>query len=136
MAKEYVVSNAFLAKDREGNVKTFNSQHGVLETWNLYFEGDDTKWQTNKKQGSTISKGDVLYGTTEIVERGGYKFPTFKSEQRPLGSLPTAPSRAVDGLDEKVDYMIKMLEDIQNRVGLNDIAPVDAGPIDLSDIPF
>lgn len=141
MAKDYVVSNAFIAKDKQGNIKSFESQYGTLVSWNVYFEGDDTKWQMNKKEGAEINKGDVLYGHTEIVERGGYKFPTFKSEQRPMGTLPQLPKPApvVENLDnEKLDYIIGLLENIAKVTGANDVVvdDIDDGPIDLSAIPF
>ena len=138
MAQEYTVSNAFLAKDKAGNVKIYESQYGNLETWNVYFVGDDTKWQWQRKEGSEINKGDIVYGNAEVVERGGYKFPTFKSEARPLGELPSKTSNTSSSSDEKLDYMIGLLEAVAEKVGAKDVIleDIEDGEIDLSDVPF
>lgn len=136
MAQEYTVSGAKLAVDQEGNPKIYNSPYGPLETWNVWFEGQKDKkpYQWQRKEGSEVNKGDVVYGNASIVERGGYKFPTFKSEQRPLGQLPSVSKDD----DEKQDYIIEMLENIERKLGIRDtiLEDIDESPIDLSDIPF
>lgn len=143
MAQEYVISNAFPAKDKDGNEKTWDSQYGTFKVWKLYFENDDTAYETNKKLDfEGFKKGDTVYGTTSLTQYGG----KFKSEQRPLGQLPTStgnspasPAQASGDLDAKLDYLISMVEVIAEKVsGPTDtvLEDIDDKPIDLSEIPF
>lgn len=116
MAQEYTISNAFPAKDKAGNEKTWESQYGTFKVWNLYFEDDDTKYQTNKKidfQG--FNKGDVVYGTTGEDKYGN---ATFKSEQKPFnggGQQSAAPKQQSNSsVEQKLDYIISLLENSPN----------------------
>ena len=118
MAQEYIISNAFPAKDKAGNEKTWDSQYGTFKVWNLYFEGDDTKYQTNKKvdfQG--FAKGETVYGTTGTDKYGN---GTFKSEQRPFNSQgQSAPAQQPQNnggsnIEKKLDYIISLLENSPN----------------------
>ena len=119
MAQVYVISNAFPAKDKAGNEKTWESQYGTFKVWNMYFQDDDTKYQTNKKidfQG--FAPGDTVYG--EIGE-DKYGNATFKSEQKPFNgsapqqSAPKAAAPQVSGdIEKKLDYIISLLENSSN----------------------
>ena len=123
MAQEYKISNAYPAKDKAGNEKTWQSQYGTFKVWNLYFEGDDTKYQTNKKidfQG--FAKGETVYGTTGTDKYGN---GTFKSEQRPFNSqgqsTPVQQPQSSGGveqrikkLEEDVAYLKSLLENSSN----------------------
>ena len=121
MGQEYIISNAFPAKDKAGNEKTWESQYGTFKVWNLYFEGDDTKYQTNKKidfQG--FAKGETVYGTTGTDRFGN---STFKSEQRPFnegGQQQRKPQsnggveNRIDKLEKDVAYIKSLLENSPN----------------------
>ena len=149
-AQEYVISNAFPAKDKQGNEKTWSSQYGEFKVWNLYFENDDTKYQTNKKvdfQG--FQKGEVVYGT---VGEDRFGNATFKSEQRPMGqqapqqARPQPQQQQSNGnLEQKVDYLISLMENfLEHYQGAKtnkttaDVSPtdIDDGPVDLSQIDY
>ena len=111
MAQEYIISNAFPAKDKAGNEKTWESQYGTFKVWNIYFEGDDTKYQTNKKvdfQG--YAKGETVYGTTGTDRFGN---GTFKSEQRPFneGGQQQRPQQSQPQSNGGVEQRIKKLEE-------------------------
>lgn len=120
MAQEYIISNAFPAKDKAGNEKTWESQYGTFKVWNLYFEGDDNKYQTNKKidfQG--FAKGDTVYGTIGTDRFGN---GTFKSEQRPFngGGQQQRPQsngsveNRIEKLEKDVAYIKSLLENSPN----------------------
>ena len=109
MAQEYTISNAYPAKDKAGNEKTWESQYGTFKVWNLYFEGDDTKYQTNKKidfQG--FAKGETVYGTTGTDKYGN---GTFKSEQRPFNSQGKSASVQQERFSDAVEQRFKKLEE-------------------------
>lgn len=140
MAQEYVVLNARISKDKNGNPKTYTNDYGTMVTWDVYFEGDETRWQWTRKEGSDVNAGDIVYGNAEVVERSGYKFPTFKSEKKPLGFVSTIKkSDTLTLTDEKLDYIIELLESITGRKEISKdvvLEDIEEGPIDLSDIPF
>ena len=151
MAQEFTISNAYPAKDKAGNEKTWESQYGTFKVWNLYFEGDDTKYQTNKKidfQG--FAKGETVYGTTGTDKYGN---GTFKSEQRPFNSqgqsAPAQQSQPSGGveqrikkLEEEVAYLKSLLENSPNfKSGEStsqgaDEAGTASDDADLSAIPY
>ena len=144
MAQEYTISNAYPAKDKAGNEKTWDSQYGTFKVWNLYFEGDDTKYQTNKKvdfQG--FNKGDVVYGTTGEDKYGN---ATFKSEQKPFGAAPQAApapkQQSNSSIEQKLDYIISLLENSPNFKSSDssptqsDEASATDDDADLSAIPY
>ena len=148
MTQEYVISNAFPAKTRDGQEKIWDSQHGRFKVWNLFFEGDEKMYQTNKKidfQG--FNKGDTVYGTLGVNKFGG---GTFKSEQRPaeFNNRQSAPAKSqdvmqkIEALEKRVAYLEGVIDNSQNfKSGNTGTATVDeAGPagdgVDLSSIPY
>lgn len=137
MAKEYTVSNAYPAIAKAtGEQRSFEAHGNKLFVWRLFFEGLDGYYLTNRKADNAPKKGDVVYGEVGEDQFGN---ATFKSESRPLGQLPTKPTATTtNDNDEKLDYIITLLEQIANRIGINDIVleGIEDKPIDLSEIPF
>lgn len=138
-AREYTLSNVYpvIAK-ATGQQRSFTAHNNEFFVWRLFFEGMDGHYMTNRKGDNAPQKGDTVYGTIGEDQFGN---PIFKSESRPMGQLPSNNTKTQpknDDLDEKIDYMITMLESIQNKIGLKDIVPEDIenDPIDLSAIPF
>lgn len=152
MSQVYVVSNSMRAKDKDGNPKVWNSNYGPFDVWNVYFEGDDTKYQVNKKEGfGGYAKGQEVFGTATKGQYGGQ----FKQEQAPEGmqlsggsqpaaqAAPKAQATNSNGtVDEKLDYIIGMLEahfqgeSAPRRQENRDVSPtdIDDGPVDLSQL--
>lgn len=155
MSQVYVVSNSMRAKDRDGNPKVWNSQYGDFDVWNVYFQGDENKYQVNKKPGfGGYAKGQEVYGTATLGQYGGQ----FKQEQAPEGmqlsgggqpaAQPTAQPQQSNNsngtVDEKLDYIIGMLEahfqgngsagTQANRDTV--VEDIDDKPIDLSQIDY
>lgn len=147
MAQEYTISNSFPAKDKEGNPKTWSSQYGTFVVWNIYFEGDDTRYLTNKKEGfEGYAKGEVVYGT---VGEDRFGNATFKTEQRPMGELPkkqSAPAQQSSGgsvnlkeVNDKLDYIIGMLENqfpSQKKTTSPESLANNDEPVSLDEIDF
>lgn len=135
MADFYTVSNSFRAKDRDGNPKSWDSQYGTFDVWNIYFEGDDTKYQVNKKQGfEGFRKGQQLYGTKTQGQYGGQ----FKQEQAPEGVRPQSSAQPSGSVEEKLDYIISLLENMAGSKDGDRLPSHDEveRPVDLSEIPF
>ena len=148
MAQEYIISNAYPAKDKAGNEKTWDSQYGTFKVWNLYFEGDDTRYQTNKKiDFYGFAKGETVYGTTGTDRFGN---GTFKSEQRPaeFNNRQSTPAQSqdvmqkIEALEKRVAYLEGVIDYSQNfKSGNTGTATSDeASPagdgVDLSSIPY
>lgn len=160
MSQVYVVSNSMRAKDKEGNPKVWNSNYGPFDVWNVYFQGDDNKYQVNKKEGfAGYAKGQEVYGTATLGQYGG----TFKQEQAPEGmqlssgsqqrggtateaqaAQPQQSSNSNGTVEEKLDYIIGMLEanfQVQGTAGTQTssdtiVEDIDDKPIDLSKIDY
>lgn len=147
MSQVYTVSNSMRAKDRDGNPKVWNSQYGEFEVWNVYFQGDDNKYQVNKKPGfGGYTKGQQVYGTATLGQYGGQ----FKQEQAPdgvqlsSGGQPAASApqqsapQAGSSVEQKLDYIISLLENKAQFQG-NDAKPAhtgDVSPTDIDDKPI
>lgn len=150
MAKELKVAKAFQSTDRDTKeVQVINTKGGEMHKFLVQFEGRKDWIGVLKKPGNEVKAGDVLYGN--IIEDGQWGKPEFKAEQRPQDgvqpSRQSAPRQAPSGdLDEKVDYLIGLVEEIAERFQVSttqpsqsrDVAPedIDDKPIDLSQIPY
>lgn len=138
-AQEYTISNVYPAIVKAtGAQRSFEAHGNELFVWRLFFEGLDGYFLTNRKEDNPPQKGDVVYGTLGEDKFGN---GTFKSEQRPLGQLPSrAPSNAgvPSDIEAKLDYLISLTEAIAEKNGTKDVVLTDISddPIDLSEIPF
>lgn len=138
--QEYIISNAYpaIVKDT-GEQRSFTAHGNTLMVWRLFFEGMDGYYITNRKEDNVPQKGDVVFGSIGADRFGN---PTFKSESRPMGMLPTAKkavSTPTSGdLEIKVDYLVELVEKLAQHAGVIDVVldDIDDKPIDLSDIPF
>lgn len=141
MAQEYTISNAYPATVKAtGEHRTFEAHGNTLYVWRLFFEGLEGYYMTNRKEDNAPQKGDVVYGTLGEDKFGN---GTFKSEQRPLGQLPTrnTNSTSVSGdVDAKLDYLISMVESMADMKSQTErdvvLEDISEDPIDLSEIPF
>lgn len=137
MAQEYTISNFYPVMKKDGSQSTFTAHGNELFKWRLFFEGVEGHYVTNRKGDNAPEKGDVVYGELGQDQFGN---ATFKSESRPLGELPARKAVPVndEGLEEKVDYLIGLVEAIAEKVSVSDtvLQDIDDKPIDLSDIPF
>lgn len=107
----HTVSNSMRAKDRDGNPKSWESQYGTFEVWNVYFQGDDIKYQVNKKPGfEGYQKGQQVYGTKTQGQYGGQ----FKQSQAPEGS--SAPTTAAPAAQQVVSGNAARLEALEEEV--------------------
>lgn len=135
--KEYTISNAYPAIQKAtGQQRSFEAHGNKLFVWRLFFEGMDGYYLTNRKEENPPAKGDTVYGSIGEDQFGN---ATFKSESRPMGNLPVKKAVApTNDNDEKLDYMISLLEQIANKIGLSDVVleDIEDKPIDLSDLPF
>ncbi len=131
-AQEYTISNAYPSIVKAtGEQRSFTAHGNTLLVWRLFFEGVEGYYQTNRKSDNAPTKGDVVYG---VLGQDQFGNGTFKSESRPMGQLPSAKPAAVptsSNLEDKVDYLISMVEQL-----LNNKSEYDGGPVDLSAIPF
>jgi len=139
-AQEYIISNLYPATVKAtGQQRSFVAHGNELFVWRLFFEGMDGYYLTNRKGDNVPQKGDTVYGTIGQDQFGN---ATFKSESRPMGSLPTnsVATRATSSSndDEKLDYIIGLVEGIAEKVGSKDVIldDIEDKPIDLSEIPF
>lgn len=151
MGQFYTVSNSMRAKDIDGNPKVWESQYGTFDIWNVYFEGDNTKYQVNKKPGfEGYERGKKVYGTTTKSQYGG----RFKQEQAPDGyeapsAAQEAPRASQSGgsstIEQKLDYIIGLLENNAQFQGSrsrpassNDSGPsdIDDGPVNLDNLDY
>lgn len=144
MAEFYTVSNSMRAKDREGNPKVWHSDYGDFDVWNLYFQGDDVKYQVNKKEGfEGFTKGQSIYGTKSQGKFGGQ----FKQEQAPDGeyapaqNAPASQSKADaqpatgGDLEAKIDYLTTLIENFLESNGGTKSKTADYSPTDIDDRP-
>lgn len=140
MGQFLTVSNSMRAKDREGNPKSWESQYGTFEVWNVYFQGDDTKYQVNKKPGfGGYEKGQQVYGTATVGQYGG----RFKQEQAPDGvSAPASTAQSSDKLAD-LERRVATIEAALEATGTmtfhkEDVVLEDIkdGPVDLSEIEY
>ena len=146
MAQFYTISNSMRAKDRDGNPKVWESQYGTFEVWNVYLQGDDTKYQANKKPGfEGYQKGQQVYGTATKTQYGGQ----FKQEQVPDGlAAPQqgTPVAAVQNdrdakLDEILDRVKKLAAAFYAVHGGGEVEEVvledvEDGPVNLDAIDY
>lgn len=149
MGQFYTISNSMRAKDRDGNPKVWESQYGTFDIWNVYFEGDDNKYQVNKKQGfEGYTRGQQVYGTATLGQYGG----RFKQEQAPDGvaapraAAPTVNAAAVQGdrdakLDEILDRVKKLSAAFYAVHGGGEVEEVvlediEDGPVNLDAIDY
>lgn len=153
MSQLLEVSNSMRAKDRDGNPKSWESQYGTFEVWNVYFKDDDTKYQVNKKEGfGGYTRGQQVYGSLTTSQYGGQ----FKQEQAPddmhlsSGTSPSPSAQATTSKPsadqgDKLDYIISLLENFLDSKSSKTVAPktadtivtdIDDKPVDLSEIDY
>lgn len=139
MAQEYTISNVYpVMKQDKVTQSSFEAHGNTLFKWRLFFEGVDGHYVTNRKEDNPPQKGDVVYGELTKDQFGN---DTFKSESRPLGELPSQPrqpqqSQSSGELEEKVDYLITLVEQLVEGRRDTVLEDIDDKPIDLSEIPF
>lgn len=147
MSRAYKVAQAFQAtvSKEDKTPKTVELNGNTFNAWKVKLEGETSKgWiNVNKKPGNEIKPGDELYGDVVQIDGKFGTFYNFKSASRPLGDLPAAQTEstpvASDEINEltqdKLDYIIGMLEQLTNP----DLANVQkvipgAKPVNLEDL--
>lgn len=148
MSQFYTISNAFPAKDKAGEIKSWESQYGTFYVFKYYFQNDDTPYFVNRKSlDGAPQKGDSIYGT---VGEDRFGNATFKQEQVPEGvSAPRQAAQTATGggasVDSKLDYIISLLENranfpgnVSGTAGGGGSVPtdIDDGPVDLSALDY
>lgn len=160
MAREYKVVKAFQGKDREtGEPEVVQTKGGGMHKFLVQVEDQPVQGWMNilKKPGHEVKVGDILYG--DVVENNWGK-PQFNRSQRPDGnygggqtqqSARPQPQGDVSRLEQKVDYIIRILEsarwfvDPGQNVPLGKEGPkqqdvvlddIDDKPVDLSEIDY
>lgn len=155
MAKDYKVSQAFQAKDRDsGEVEVINTKAGACHKYIFKVDGQPIDGWLNilrkieDGESKPVEKGDMLYG--DIVENNWGK-AQFNRVQRPEGMPPVSNngssaqkdspkadtagmgSVSITVINDKLDKIINILEPKRSR----DVTPTDApADIDLTELDY
>ena len=150
MPQVWKVSKAFQSTNREtGEPDVVKTQGGDMHKFMAQVEGQPVNgWlQILKKPGNELKPGDELYG--DIVENNWGK-PQFNRAQRPQGGYGAQPApqgqpaaQAGGELEDKIDYLISLVENFLDSQGVAkpkaaDVSPtdIDDGPVDLSQLEY
>lgn len=151
MAQTFIVDKAFLSTDRDTKeVQVVNTPGGDMHKYMVQVKSQPIQgwFSVLKKPGNEVKPGDELYG--EIVENNWGK-PQFNREQKPYGndaprqSAPAQTSQPSGSVEEKLDYLISLVEnflDAQDsgrkaQAGTDAVATdIDDGPVDLSQLDY
>ena len=151
MAQIFIVDKAFLSTDQNTKeVQVINTPGGEMHKYMVQVKNQPIQgwFSVLKKPGNEVKPGDELYG--EIVENNWGK-PQFNRAQKPYGndaprqSAPVITSQPSGSVEEKLDYLISLVEnflDAQDsgrkaQAGANTVpTDIDDGPVDLSSLDY
>lgn len=144
MSQAYKVSQAFQAtvSKEDKTPKTVEFDGHVFNAWKVKLDGEGDKgWiNVNKKPGNEIKPGDELYGDVVQIDGKFGTFYNFKSASRPLGDLPLpksndqgTDSEIINLINDKLDYIIELLEPNQDVAAVNKVIP-GSKPVNLEDL--
>lgn len=134
MAQEYKVSQAFQAtvSKEDKTPKTVELNGSTFNAWKVKLEGQSDKgWvNVNKKPGNEIKSGDELYGDIVAVDGKFGRFWNFKSASRPMGELSSSPTSSANAIDvgelnDKIDYLIRISEDLLEKMSAKKAVELD-----------
>lgn len=155
MPQLYKVTKAFLSTEKDSKEpQVIQTQGGPAHKFMVQVANQpvDGWFSILKKPGNEVKEGDEIYG--EITENQWGK-PNFKRMQNPnegfggqrqsAPSTPSTSSQPSGSLEEKVDYLISLVEnflDTKQSTGKAqagaDFVPKDTpdGPVDLSSLDY
>lgn len=151
MAQTFIVDKAFISTDQNTKeVQVINTPGGEMHKYMVQVKNQPIQgwFSVLKKPGNEVKPGDELYG--EVVENNWGK-PQFNRAQKPYGndaprqSAPAQTSQPSGSVEEKLDYLISLVENFleSQGVGVNpkktvdeSLTDIDDGPVDLSQLDY
>lgn len=153
MPKVYTVEKAFLStvSKEDKSPQVIQTKGGDMHKYMVQFKDQPIQGWIGilKKPGNKVSEGDEMYG---VVEENNWGKPQFTRMQLPQdGSVtlksagsapassqaPSAPKQATSGSvqEDKLDYIISLLENFLNIKDQPQQAPASQGSSDVDDAP-
>lgn len=160
MAQFHKVTEAFQATDKTTKEPVTDQYGNSKWMFKVENQGPEGWMSVNRKEGSTLSAGDHVYGIVDTWPEGKAKFvrqnPPEGTEYPKSEASASAPTRAKiptashtsqnnSGVEAKLDYIISLLENSANFQGNaatstqagQERAPIDdEAPVDLSDLSY
>lgn len=162
MPKVFTVEKAFLSTEQDKKTpQVVNTKGGEMHKYMVQFKDQAIPGWIGilKKPGNVVNEGDEMYGVLEenqwgkpqftrmqLPQDGSVQLKTSSQAPKPQGEgqKAAAPQQSSTGVEAKIDYAISLLENLAQFQGAggqytsNDTVPtdIDAGPVDLSELPY